>query len=788
MKWFSRVLDKVWQGIVNRPRTVLVGVLLVTSFFFYQLATRGVPLDNSPNALMVSHDRALNQYDEAVKAFGDDRVMIVALLADDVFAPDVITRVRLLTRRIERVDGVRQIVSLTNVQHARHVGDSLRVGPLIPATASAGDLKDIAQEVEHHRFIIGHLVSHDRSMAALNVFFSVKRGKAEKNAVAEIERVVKNEFGRDRIYFAGLPYMDYRNDVHVQGDLLKFAPFTVLLIVFTFYFAFRTWRGVVMPLATVAVGLIWTFGTMAMMGKSLTLVTMMLPVILMAIGSSYVIHVINQYYISMLALGHDPSPDERRATMLEALRFIGSPVIVSGATEFAGFGSLSFTTIAGMRDMGIYASIGAGAVMVLTLTLVPAWLVLLKPPAPKSAGQEVHIPLMDALLERVGRFVTQRQTLIYVAAFGVTFAAVAGISRLQINTDYLSFYPNGSIERVGAEQISEHLGGAAAFRIVINSHRPKGLQQADALNNIVSLQRFVETLPEVDRTISIADLVKTTNRVLTSGEPRDEVIPSDQTSLDDIFSQLTSSRDDSPIKFISDDGAQAQIMVRSDLFGSNEMDETLRRIDEWTRTNLPPGFTAYPTGIFVLLNRTSDSVAKEQARSLIIAVLSIFAMMALLFRSIKIGFVAMAPNAMPIMAFFGFMGWVGIDLNLNTSLVASVVLGLAVDNAAHLIRRYQQCCLDVSDKHQAVMLSVQHTGMPMIFANLTLAFAFAIFAFSSFVPVQTGGLLSAVTILACLISNIIFLPVLMNSRWLQVGGEPTRSQPADSTMSAAMSD
>lgn len=781
------MLDKVWQGIVNHPRTILAGVLLVTSFFFYQLVTRGVPLDNSPDALMVSHDWALKQYDEAMSTFGDDRVMIVALLADDIFVPDVIRRIRLLTRRIERVDGVRQVISLTNVEHARTVGDSVRVGPLIPTRASADELKKIAQEIEDNRFIVGNLVSADRTMVALNVFFSTGRGKAEKSAVAEIERITHNEFGDDRIYFAGLPYMDYRNDVHVQGDLLKFAPFTGLLIVLTFYRAFRRWRGVLMPVGTVVIGLIWTFGAMAMMGEPLTLVTMMLPVMLMAIGSSYVIHVLNQHDLSMLATRCDASSITQRAAVLHVLRFIGPPVIVSATTTMAGFSSLAFTTIAGTQQMGLYASVGVGAVMIVTLTLVPAWLALLKPARPRSVEQQSERAAIGIVLEHIGQFVTRRQTLIYVAAFSVTVVAVAGVGRLRIKTDYLSFYPNDSIERIGAERINAHLGGTAGFRIIVDTHRPNELRQAGALSTIVDLQRFVETLPGIDRTISVADLVTTTNR-LFGGEQPDSVMPSDQARLDQVFSHLIASTADSPIRFITNDASKAQIIVRSHLFDSTQMDQTLRRMDEWTRTHLPPEWTAYPTGLLMLLNRTSNSVAKEQARSLIIALLSIFAMMAVLFRSLKTGFVAMIPNAIPIVAFFGFMGWMGIELNLNTSLVASIVLGLAVDNAAHLIRRYRHCCLEMVDKRQAVMASIRHSGAPIIFANLTLALAFAIFAFSSFVPVRTGGLLSAVTIIACLISNMIFLPVLMNSRLLQVGGAVAPSRPVESTMGAVVND
>ena len=163
------------------------------------------------------------------------------------------------------------------------------------------------------------------------------------------------------------------------------------------------------------------------------------------------------------------------------------------------------------------------------------------------------------------------------------------------------------------------------------------------------------------------------------------------------------------------------------------------------------------------MNRTSDNVAAAQAQSLGIALALIFVMMIALFRSLRLGLIALIPNLVPIGLFFGFMGWTGITLNLNTSLVASIVLGLAVDNAVHLVRRYSVVRKSIPDRGRAIRESLLLTGRPMIYANATLAIAFAIFALSSFLPMRTGGLLSGITILACLIANLTLLPAMLAS-------------------------
>ncbi len=765
MRRFSLTGSKLWEGIPAHPRGILLALLAVTAFFAVQLATQGLPLDNSPDTLLVSSDETLTQYQEAVEIFGADRTMALAMRVDDVFTPSVIERLRALTRRVESVPGIARVVSLTNVDRTETVGDRINVTRLIPANSTADELKRIAGEVQGDQLIIGNLVSRDRRVAAITVFFASEiNADEEKAAVAQIEQIVRTEFAGESIFLVGLPYMDYRNDIHVTRDLMRFAPLAVLLIVMTFYVAFHSWRGVLMPLATVSVGLIWTLGVMALMSRPLTLVTMMLPVIIMAIGSSYVIHVLNQLSLSAQGLRPGASPAARRAAVANALHFVGPAVIASALTTMAGFGALAFTTIPGVRDMGVFNAIGVCATMILSLTLVPTWFLLWTPPLTGRVATGTGHLLREQVLSGIATLVVRRPNRICGIILMGTVIALMGITRLNVNSDLLAFYPKNSVERVGARIVHQHLGGAATFRIIVDGHRPGGLQTVEALKAVIRLQRFIETLPGVDGTISIADMVMRSHRILGSGRPGDEIIPSSQQRLNALFVYLAEAADDAPMTFISGDGRHAQIIVRSNLFGSRDMDAVLRQIDDWCRAHLPLGLTASPTGLLILLHRTSDGIAVQQARSLMIALLLIFVMIALFFRSATVGLVALLPNIVPIIFFFGFMGWTAIPLNMNTGLVASIVLGLAVDNAVHLIRRYFRCCKDMVDRRRALIQTLRQTGGPIVFANLTLVFGFAIFAFSSFVPVRVGGLLSAMTILACFISNLIFLPVLMTSR------------------------
>lgn len=745
---------------------ILVMSLLVTGVFFARLVAWGLPSDHSPRSLVVSDDAEARRYRETNAIFGDDRVVVVALETEDVFTPAVIQQIRDLTNGLTAVPGVKHVVSLTNVQKARESGDEVRVGRLIPLKADAAELRRIGDETLSDGLLTGQVVARDRKMAAIDIFLDTGQGVSGEKVIGRVREITAQHSTPAKIYFAGLPYMEFRNGQHIRRDLGALAPVTILLILVTFFITFRSLRGVILPLVTVAVGLIWTFGAMSFAGRPFTVVTMMVPVIIMAIGSSYVIHVINQYYIACVAAGH-PGTERRTALVQNALEFITPAVLVSGSTTMAGFGSLIFTDITGSHDMGLFSATGCAATTLLSLTMVPAWLALL--PMPETRAGES--PIMTArgvgtLLRVLGTLVTERRAIIYGVTMVALVFGISGAFHLRIDSDLMNFYPKNSEERIGADKLQEHLGGAASFQVIVEGPSADSLHRVESLRTIEQLETFIRGLPGVDRTFSVTDLLKALGGLggTTAGDPR--AIPSDQATIDLFLNKyLAEGSGDVPIRLISPDGRKAQIIVQSHLFGSREMGRALDQIDQWGRENLPLGYSLYSTGIFVLLNRTSDSVAADQVRSLAIALALIFLMMAALFLSLRLGIIALIPNLVPIVFFFGFMGWTGISLNLNTSLVASVVLGLAVDNAAHLVRRYNALRESVSTWQEAVRESLILTGRPMIFANATLAFAFAVFALSSFLPMRTGGLLSGVTILACLFADLTLLPVLLTARY-----------------------
>jgi predicted RND superfamily exporter protein len=646
--------------------------------------------------------------------------------------------------------------------------------PVAPSPDPLLAIDEIRRLATGDRLYVGNLVSADSSAAALNILLKSDLPTATRHVITHRIYDLARAAGFDQVYFAGDPFTQWRSTEAVKGDLRLFLPLTVVFIALLLWLCFRSFVVITLLLSAIGLGLLWLMGLMAWFESHFTILALMLPTLMVAIGCSYMVHVINQIGISQRRVGSgecgvgivesgvggDTQSPTPHSAIEDALRFISLPVIVSALTIIAGFLSLSFTAIPAIRSTAIYSAIGAAFTMILSLTFIPAAMALMG-----ERATRFRVGLTGGMvrrLEGVGRWATSNQTPLYIlTAVVVAFSAV-GASRIVIDIDYFHFSKPNSETSVGLAEVNKRLSGAINFDIIVEGKGAGAIETPEALRRIAELQSFAETRKSangqgVDRTLSVVDFVKHVNRAFHDNDQRHYDLPSDAGVIDELLSDRDRLR-----QFLTSDGRIARILVRSNLSGSQAMAGAIREIEARGRELLPE-FRVFATGTFVMLNRTSDQIAGEQLLSVSIALVTIYLTLSALFGSLRVGFTALVPNLIPILFFFGFMGWRGVELNLTTSLVASVVLGLAVDNSVQFIARFRRAQVEKADLREAILESMRLSGRPIIYANVALAATFAIFFFSNFKPIASFGLLSAVTIIGCLIEDLVLLPARLTS-------------------------
>lgn len=771
--------------VVLHPKTILAATLAITIGYLGAILYCGVSFNGSPE-MLARKDETFRFYNETRSIFGDDRVIVIGISTTEVFTPTFLERLDRLTNRLAAVGGVAEAMSLTNVKAITSEAGSINVGRLIDVRslrqADAARLDRLKEQVTNDPLYVRHYVSADGKTAAVDVFLKAL-GEAETRAVAEqVERVAKSEADGDDVFLSGVPIVDARGIRSMLRDMLVLSPIAAVLCFGVFLFAFRSFWGAVLPMAALVTGLIWTLGLMSLLGRPITLATLSLPTVLMAVGGSYIFHVLNQYRISMSTLASDAGPEGERTAWLDGMAFIGPAVVVSGLTTAAGFGALASSAVPTARDMGIFEALGVFAMLALTVGFIPAALSLLPREAlGKTAPEQNDYAMwLNKSLVNITALILFRRRAVLIATFAATIAIGAGAVWLRVDTDYLHIFPRRSETVQDADKFHRRLAGAATVQLVVTG-TPGSITTPDFLRAASALEQFALKQSGVDAGISAVDIIKRIDSIL----PRTHVghveaaeeIPSDYGRLSLIFHDYL-SQDESLSRLVSADGSRLVIILRVNLFSSNELRRLTRDIDAWSVVNLPAGISQRATGSIILLNNASDAVAASQSSSLAIALVTIYLMMVALFRSLATGFLALIPNLLPIICYFGFLGWSGITLDITTSLVASAVLGLAVDNAVHMIRRYRQCVAErapastnarlavpsPTDEGWAIWLTMLRTGKPMVLANVMLIAAFLLFVLSSFVPLRVAGLLWALTITACLAADLILLPVLMKSK------------------------
>jgi hypothetical protein len=742
------------QFVIERPRLVIGLVLLATLALAWGLR-RGLILDVSPLSFVESGSLAHADFERARRNFGDDLVLVIAVVCDDVFAEANLVRLRLLHAQINQLAGVAEVLSLANVSYARSLREGAAREKLLPERPDAPRLREARRVALRDRLFVGNLVSPDAGTAALNVILKTELATEQRHQhVSQIYELTRAA-GFAASYFAGDPYSQWRGTQAIRRDLKLFLPLTLALLMLLLWLSFRSLAAVILPLLTIGLGLLWLLGLMGWLKAHFTILALMLPTLMLAVGCSYLIHVLNQIGI-VSATAQSLSAPERLAV---AMRFITLPVVVSALTIIAGFLSLAFTKIPAIRATAVLAAFGAAFTMLLSLTFVPALLVLLgervKPFRVGLAGSLVK------RLEGVGRWATEHQRLLYVLTVLIALGSALGIWRIRIDIDFFHFFKANSETSIGLAEVNRRLAGAVTFDLIVEGDKPGAIEDASVLRRIAELQAFAEQQARhgqgIDRTLSVVDFLKHVNRAFHDDDEQFYAIPADNR----LIGELLSERE--PINnFLTADGRSARILARSNLSSSRAMAGTIAAVERKGRELLPE-LRVYATGTFVLLNRTSDQIAREQVRSITIALVTIYLMLSLLFKSLRVGFTALMPNLIPVLFFFGFMGWRGIPLNLTTSLVASVVLGLAVDNAVQFIVRFRRAQQAEAGLRAAILESMRLSGRPIIYANVALAVTFAIFALSNFEPIGSFGLLSAVTILGCLIEDLVLLPSRLTS-------------------------
>ncbi len=758
------VLRPAW--VTGRPRLILAAVAVLSVLAavpLVRLEPLGLNLrvDPSTEPLLPAGDPAQEVYRAAIRNFGDDEVFVIAMEADDLFTTPGLGRLRRVTDAIARLPEVRTVQSLTDVVSFRYdkEADWLEVADFIeeiPADPQAlvRIRADALADPIYHRTI----VSEDGRTAAINVTFRKLTDEEfiRSRLDARILEIVEAEV-RDgtHLYVAGRPHVKNRVYELMMQDMAVLIPLALAVVAAGLYVVFGTRRGVVLPMGTILLATLWTFGAIAFLERPLTVLTTLLAPMLTAIGSVYGIHAVTRYEEEVEQAA---TPEEAARRSLEHMRL---PVTVAGLTTMIGFAALLITDVPAVFEVGAFAVLGVASITVLTLTMVQAALALM-PLRHAGSGTVLAAAVARILDAQLGRLASLagRRAGTWLLVFGVVLAAcLAAIPRIVIDTDYLSFFDEEAPVRRDFEAVNRLLAGAVPLYVSFDGGEPGAFREPALLREIERLQRDAETIPDVGRTLSMVDTVRLMNKAMAKDDPEEERIPDTRGAAAELLFMAPKGHLD---RYANVNHSRANVMVRTGAVGTARVRAVTERLEaRVAELSLPEGITAAVTGNALLLSHSADGIARGQPQTVGLAAIAIFVLIALSFRSLRLGTVAMLPNLVPVAIYFGILGFGAAPLSLPTSLIGSVALGIAIDDTVHFLVRYGSERRRGLSPEEAAATCGRRIGRPIAITSVMLMAGFLVVALSGFATLRQFGILSAATMGVCLVNDLVLLPALL---------------------------
>jgi uncharacterized protein len=788
MTRLSAAWAALWRAIPPRAGWVLAALAVPTLAALAALfdpATGAVRLriDASADRLLPLHAPARELFDRVQRQFGSDRAVVVVVGAPDVFEAGVVAGLVRATARLAALPEAGPVLSLANAPDVRAEDGDVAVEALLadpPRDAAASAA--LRERVLGNPLYGGTLVAKDARATALVV--SVAGLSDDRLMRTGFDRRVLEEA---RAAFAGVPGVELwlTGGPHIQAEgarvllaeSLTLPLASLALLGAVLVLAFRTVRGVLVPVATIALAVLWTLGVAAASGHALNAVTVLVPPLLITLGLSYAVHVVSESYEEAR---HRPGRPQREM-VADALRGTATPLFTCGLTTAVGFGSLCLSPLAAVREFGWLSLAGTLFSLVAALTFAPAVLALLPPPRklPPASGGGLSAAV-DRACRSLARFDVERRHVIFAAALAILAVALLGALRMRVGTQQIDKFAADAPVRVSFEAVNERFGGVNPLVVLIETDRTEGFKEPANLRAVEALQAWLEAQPEIGGTTSLVDYLKVAHRAFMDGAPEALAIPASRGLVSQI---LFAAGGDELARFVDERFESAAIQVRAKVVDSSEVAALTARL-EARLAELPGELRGTVTGSSVVFNQALDEIIRGQAWSLVTGLGVIYLILAVTFLSARIGLVALIPNVLPIAFYFGLLGWTGITLSPGTSLVAPIVLGIAVDDTIHYFARFIDDAKRLASERQATESALRAVGWPVTTTALALIAGFLVLNLSDFNTQGQLGNLAAATLAFGWLCDLTLTPALcarlkIVTLWdllaLDLGAEPQRT-------------
>ncbi len=753
------------HSILKFRLPLLILLVTLTAFFGYQ--ARKVEWSFDLAKTVPDTDPDMIYFQEFKKLFGEDgNILAIGIHDSAIYQVDNFRKFDYLSDELARINNITNVLSLPNLQHLVKNNEEKRL-EMQPFFASMPNdqqtLDSMLAEANKIRFYSGQLINTENGATILLVSINkaILSTDRRDGVVADVLMACEQfqQHTGIQLHYAGLPYIRFINTSKVKAELQLFLVLSVIVTGIILFLFFRSFYAVLFPLILIGTMIVWVMGTLALLGYKITLLTGLIPPIIVVIGIPNCVYLLNKYHQEFSHHG-----DKMRA-LTSMTRRIGVVTLMTNFTTAIGFLVLMIVDIVVLREFGLVAGINIMSTFVVSIIFIPVVFSYLPPPSKRHLKHLEFKPL-SKLLYGIDLLVHRHKYKVFAVTAAMVVIAAFGITRIQAISHMIDDLPDDSPVRTDLAFFEKNFSGVMPLEVLVDTGTKKGILSLNNLRKVDELETFLDSIEYISQPVSIVSFIKAARQAFYNENPAFYSLP---TSRDQAFvlrylqgqdgftSGLASS-------FVDSTGRILRVSLKIADIGSLKMDSLITKViqPKIDETFQDSKMEATITGTTLLFIKGNKFLIENLISSMVLAFFVIAVVMGFLFRNMRMIIISLIPNFIPLIITAGIMGYFGIPLKPSTALIFSIAFGISVDNSIHFLAKYR---VEIFSNDffvpVAVSKSLKETGSSMIYTSIILFFGFVIFAFSEFGGTVALGTLTSTTLFFAMFTNTILLPSLL---------------------------
>jgi predicted RND superfamily exporter protein len=756
-KFLNKLLDHKW--------IVLTVVLGLTLFFFLQMKEKSRMETNLDEYMPKDHPAFV--YSDKMEALFDIKDGIIIALQNEkgVFNTATLDTLKQLTKRFQKMpeidkNDVTSLYTADNIVGTEDGMDVKRFYKRVPKTPEK--LEALKKKVENNEMIFGRLVSTDETVTVIiaEIGDSVFTQEFYDRILATTKA---SETGDIKIYVAGRPIVEGTLALLGPEDMKRMVPIVIVVIMLVVFFMLRSFKSMLITMLVVFISTIWVFGLMAWTGIPIYSVSTMIPVMLIAIGVAYGIHLYSHLH---MYLEEHPDADKKEA-MEDMIHFMWKPVMMTAVTTAIGFLSLLTSQVYPIKYFGLFTAFGVMVAFLLSLIFIPAMVMIFGlPKAKKTHKKDEEEAQQDGLAARFARGVIKYRSISIIATAVIVILSVIGMQKIWINSSFLDKFEKTSDIVETDHFINKYFGGTTTLNLILDAEgRKDAFKEPAVLRLVDQMQDTVETrLQVVGNSFSLADYIDRMNKVMNADSDKYNCIPDNQDLIAQYLLLYEMSGDPENLnKVVNYDYNKLNVTFQLKSDNSKDINATIAQIENYKKDFDEHGITMRYAGSGYKGLVFADLILEGQIKSIILSLIIVIILLSLMFRNVWIGFIGSVPIIITALISFGVMGFLNIPLNTTTALLSSIAIGIGIDYAVHFLEQYRLNAAATGDKIRTAEKTMAHSGRAIIFNAIAVIAGFLVLLFSVFPPNRELGALVSLNMFTSFVGTLTILLVILYS-------------------------